>query len=87
MLFYISNTFISSDGLKLANNQANAKQDPEAELLTVENYSRSSPTLSNNKNRTYKQKISKNKQKNNCVCIHEIIRLIIMKMRMRIKKR
>ena len=52
MLFYISNTFISSDGLKLANNQANAKQDPEAELLTLENYSRSSPTLSNNKNRT-----------------------------------
>ena len=78
---------MSSDGLKLANNQANAKQDPEAELLTLENYSRSSPTLSNNKNRTYKQKISKNKQKNNCVCIHEIIRLIIMKMRMRIKKR
>ena len=31
--------------------------------------------------------ILKNKQKNKCVCIHEIIRLIIMKMKMKMKNR
>ena len=31
--------------------------------------------------------ILKNKQKNEYVCIHEIIRLIIMKMKMKMKKR
>ena len=30
--------------------------------------------------------ILKNKQKDKCVCIHEIIRLIIMKMKMKMKK-
>ena len=29
----------------------------------------------------------KNKQKNMCVCIHEIIRVIMMKMRMKMKNR
>ena len=31
--------------------------------------------------------ILKNKEKNTCVCIHEIIRLIIMKMKMKTKNR
>ena len=31
--------------------------------------------------------ILKNKQKNKCVCIHEIIRLIIMRMKMKMKNR
>ena len=31
--------------------------------------------------------IVKNKQKYKCVCIHEIIRLIIMKMKMKMKNR
>ena len=31
--------------------------------------------------------ILKDKQKNNCVCIHEIIRLTIMKMKMKMKNR
>ena len=31
--------------------------------------------------------ILKNKQNNKCVCIHEIIRLIIMKMKMKMKNR
>ena len=37
-LFFISNSFISNSRLKLTKNQANAKQHPEAELLTYENY-------------------------------------------------
>ena len=59
--------------------QANAKQHPEAELLLFENFSHSSSTLSSKNNRTY----SENKQKNNCACIHEIIRSIIMKIKMK----
>ena len=31
--------------------------------------------------------ILKNKQKNNCVCIHEIMRVIIIKMKMKMKNR
>ena len=37
--FFISNTFISNTRLKLAKNQANAKQNPEAVPLLFENYS------------------------------------------------
>ena len=77
--FFKSNTFISNARLKLAKNQANAEQHPEAELLLLENYSYSSSTLSCKSNRTY----SKNKQKSKCVCIHHIIQLIIMKMKNR----
>ena len=36
---FISNTFISNARLKLAKNQATAKQHPEVEPLLVENYS------------------------------------------------
>ena len=39
---FISKTFISNARLKLAQNQANAKQDPEAKLLLFENYLHSS---------------------------------------------
>ena len=82
-LFFTSNTFISNATLKLAKNQANAKQQPEAELLLFENYSHSSSTLSSKNYRTY----SKNKQKNKCVCTCVIIQLVIMKMKMKIKMR
>ena len=51
--------------------------------MLIENHSHSSSTLSSKNNRTY----SKNKQKNTCVCIHEIIRFIIMKMRIKMKNR
>ena len=44
-LFYISNTLTSNARLKLAQNQANAKQHPETELLLFENYSHFSSTL------------------------------------------
>ena len=58
-LFFKSNTFISNARLKLAKNQANAKEDPEAELLLFENYSHSSSMLSFKNNKTY----FKNKQR------------------------
>ena len=82
-LFFVSITFISNAGLKLPKNQANVKQHPEAELWLFENYSLSSFTLSCKNNKTY----LKNKQKTKCVCIYEIIRLIIMKMKIRKKNR
>ena len=44
----ISNTFIINARLKLAKNHANAKQNPEAEYLLLENYAYSSPTLFEN---------------------------------------
>ena len=72
--FFTSNTFISNSRLKLPKIQANAKQHPETELFLFENYSHSSATLSNRNNRTY----SKKKQNKKCVCIHEIIWLIIV---------
>ena len=82
-LFFISNTFISNTRLKLTKNQANAKQHPETEFLLFQNYSLSSYTLSSKNKGTY----CKNKQKNECVCVHEITQLIIMKMKMKMKKR
>ena len=81
--FFMSNPFISKARLKLAKNQANATQHPEAKLLLFENYSHSLSTLSSNHNMAY----SKKKQKSKCVCIHEIVRLIIIKMKINMKKR
>ena len=54
--FLLSNTFISNARLKLAKNQTNAKQHPEAELLTSENYWHFSSMLSSNNNMTYSEK-------------------------------
>ena len=48
--------FISNARLKLAKSQANAKQHPEAKLLTCKNCLHSSSTLSSNNNRTYSKK-------------------------------
>ena len=56
---FISNTFISKARLKLAKNQANAKQHREAGLLPFENYSYSSSTLPYKNKRTYSKKKSK----------------------------
>ena len=75
--FFMSSTFISNVRLKSAKHQANAKQHPETELLLFENVSHFSFTLSFRNNGTY----PKNKQKNKYICIHEITRLIIMKMK------
>ena len=57
--FFISNTFIGNARIKLAKNQANAKEHPEAELWLFENYSYSSSTLSSKNDRTYSKKMSK----------------------------
>ena len=67
----------------MAKNQANTKQHLEAELLLFENYSHSS-------SRSHLLKVRhilKTKQKNKYVCIHEIIRLMIMKIKMKMKNR
>ena len=60
------NIFISNARLKFVKNQANAKQDPEAELLLFENYSLLIHVIAQNNTIC-----SKYKQKNKCVCIHE----------------
>ena len=65
----------------MAKNQANAMQHFEAELLLFENYSHSSSKLSSK----IIGHILKNKQKNKCACIHEIRRLTIIKMKMKMK--
>ena len=78
--FFISNTFISNTRLKLAKKQVNAKQHPEAEFLLFAKYSHSSSTYCPK----IKGHIQKNKQKNKCVCFHEII---IMIMKMELKKK
>ena len=54
--FFISNTFTCNARLKLAKDQANAKQHPQVELLLFENYSHSSFTLSSKNNETYSKK-------------------------------
>ena len=51
-------------------------------LLLFENYSQSSSTLSSKDNRTIRH-ILKDKQKNKCVCFHENLQLIKMKMEMK----
>ena len=81
--FFITNTFISNARLQLAKNQANTKQHPEAKLSLFEYYSHFQPryhlkTLG---------RILQNKQKSNYVIIQEIIRLIIMTMKIKMKNR
>ena len=61
----------------MAKNQAHAKQHPETEHLTSENYWFLHPRY----HLPITGDILKNKQKNKHVCIHEIIQLIIMKIK------
>ena len=72
MLFLCKQHFYKQCQVEIGKNQAIAKQHPEAELLLFENYSHSSFTLASKNNRIY----FINKQKNEGVCIHEIIQLI-----------
>ena len=67
----------------MAKNQASAKQHPEAELLLFENYPHSSSTFSSKNDRAYHNK----RQRNRYVCMHEIVRLIMMKIKMKMKNR
>ena len=55
----MGNTFISNARLKLAKNQANAKQHLEADFLLFENYLFTSFTLSSKNNRTCSEKEAK----------------------------
>ena len=81
--FFISNTFISNARLELAKNRANAKQHPGAEPLLFKNIHIFHPP--------YHTKIIgcilKSKQKKKCVSIHEIKRLNMMKMEVRMKNK
>ena len=81
--FFISNTLISNARVILAKNQADTKQHPEAELLLFENYSLFSSTLSSKNNRRYSEKCVKNKY----VYLNEVIWLMRIKMRLKMKIR
>ena len=81
--FFISNTFISNARLKLAKNQAKAKQHPEAELSLFKNDSLFSTRLSSKNNRRYSKKCTKSK----CVCFNEVIWLLTMKIGLKVKNR
>ena len=69
----------------MARNEANAKQHLEAERILFEICSHFSSRVSSKINRTYL--FLKNNQKNKCVCIHEVIGLIIMKIKVKMKNR
>ena len=64
-------------------NQAKTKQHPEVQPLLFENYFLSSSMLSFKTNKRNSRKCAKNK----CVCFNEIIWLIVMKMRLKMKIR
>ena len=78
MLLFISNT-----RLKLAKDQASAKQHLEVQLLLFE--------IIHIFHSCYHLKtmghMLKNKQKSKCGCIHEIIRLVIMKIKVKLKNK
>ena len=65
----------------MAKNQVKAKQYPEAELLLFENYTLSSYLLSSKTSMRYSKKCAKN----SCDCFNEIVWLIIMGMRLKMK--
>ena len=69
--------------LKLAKNQAKAKQQPQVEFWLFENNSPSSFRFSFKKNRRF----SKNVQENKCTCLDEVIWLMTMTMRLKNKNR
>ena len=80
MLFFISNNF-SNTRLKLLKNQAKSKQNSEAGLLLFGNYSFSSSMLLSKTTLSYSKKCAKNK----CFCFNEIIWMIIIKLRVKMK--
>ena len=81
--FFVRNVFISNARLKLAKYQANAKQHTEMNFF----YLKIIHILHQRYDPKVTEHILKNKQKSKCVCIHEIIQLTIMKMKMRMKNR
>ena len=71
-LFYKQHFCKQLQAVKLAKNQAKAKQHPETELLLFEIYSLSSSTLSSKNSRRYTKKCTKSKY----VCLDEVICLM-----------
>ena len=69
--------------MKIAKSQVKAKQHPEAELSLFENYLLFSSSLSPKNNTKYSKKCTKIKY----VCLNEVIRLMAMKMRLKMKNR
>ena len=80
-IFY-KQCFYKQHQVKLAKNQAKARQHPEAKLLLIESHLLSSSMLSFKTTLRY----SKNVQKTS-VSFNEIIWLIIMKIRVKMKNR
>ena len=68
-LFTLYEFFISNARLKLEKNQVKAKQQPETELLLIENYSLSSSMLSSKNNSRCSKKCTKSKY----ICLNEVI--------------
>ena len=66
----------------MAKNKAKAKQHPQTESFSFENYLLSSSTLSSENNR-----YSKKCTKNNCDCFIDVIWLVAVKMRLKMKYR
>ena len=79
--FFISKTFISNTRLKLVKKQAKAKQRPETDFLPFENYLLFSSLLSSK----IIGNILKNLQKNMYVCLNEVISLMTMEMKLKMK--
>ena len=79
---FISNTFINNARLKMAKNQGNTNRHPEAKLCYLKTFYVYHPCYRPEKI----EHILKNKQKNRYACVHEIIRLIIIKMKLNMKK-
>ena len=79
--FLISSIFISNARLKLAKNQANAKQHLRLNFYYLKIIHILHPCY----HPKIIEHILKIKQKSKCVCFHEIMRLIIMKMEMKMK--
>ena len=87
LAFFIRYTFVSNTSLKLARNQVKAKQHPQAIFLLFENYLLTCSTLSSKNNKKYSKKCTKNKYKMKFKWnLHEVIRLMTMKMRLKKKK-
>ena len=82
--FFISNTFISNASVKLAKK---IKQMLSSNLMLNFCYLKFIHILHPHYHPKILEHILKNKQKNMYVCLHEIIRLIIIKMRLKMKNR
>ena len=79
--FFLTKTFINNTRLKVGKNQVKARQHPEAEFSLCENYSLSLSMLSSKDVRRYSEKCTKN----NCICFNDVIEVMTMKTRLKMK--